>query len=364
MVVVGAGAMGSAAAWWLARRGRSVALLERFEPGHGRGSSHGSTRLFRLAYDDPLYVRLAQEALPLWRELEDEAGRPLLDVTGSTDHGDPVAVAAVADALAACGAPFERLTPGEAAERWTGMRFDGEVVHQPEGGRCRAADTVAALRALAAGLGADVRSSVGAATVEPGVDGVVVRAGDDGDHPGESWRAPVAVVAVGSWAEPVLGPALKRLGPSLPDLVVTREQWQHARPLDPGAAWPSYIHHLAPEVYGLAGPEGVKLASHHAGSRTTGDGRSFAPDPAVLAWARSYAERWLPGCDPEPVHPATCLYTSTPGKDFVIDRVGPIVVGSPCSGHGFKFTPVIGRMLADLADGTADRAHDPRWALA
>ena len=104
VVVIGAGAMGSATAWWLARRGRDVVLLEQFAQGHANGSSHGGTRIFRLAYDQPEYVRMAQAALPLWRELEDDAGRPLLDMTGAVDHGDPASIAAVAAALETCGA--------------------------------------------------------------------------------------------------------------------------------------------------------------------------------------------------------------------------------------------------------------------
>src|SRR3954471_17724870 len=128
VVVVGAGAMGSATAWWLARRGVEVVLLEQFEPGHTRGSSHGVTRIFRLAYYDPFYVRMAQATLPLWRELEDDAGEPLLDITGAVDHGDPRAVGMVADALQACGAPFQRLTPAAAGERWPAMRFDRDAL--------------------------------------------------------------------------------------------------------------------------------------------------------------------------------------------------------------------------------------------
>jgi sarcosine oxidase len=109
VVVIGAGAMGSATAWWLARLGRDVVLLEQFEQGHVRGSSHGGSRIFRFAYPDAEYVALAQAALPLWRELEDDAGVALLDTTGGLDHGDPSVIASVAQALLARGAAFELL---------------------------------------------------------------------------------------------------------------------------------------------------------------------------------------------------------------------------------------------------------------
>ena len=103
VVVIGAGAMGSSTAWWLARRNHDVVLLEQFEQGHVRGSSHGGSRIFRLAYPDAEYVALAQLALPLWL-VEDDAGVPLLDTTGGFDHGDPEVIEAVEAALAARGA--------------------------------------------------------------------------------------------------------------------------------------------------------------------------------------------------------------------------------------------------------------------
>src|SRR5581483_4966980 len=125
--------------------------------------------------------------------------------------------------------------------------------------------------------------------------------------------APVAVVTAGAWVRDVLGDAA-------PAVTVTQEQVQHFRPrreLAAGELWPSFIHHRRPWIYGLVTPgEGVKVDEHHAG-------------PVV--------------------DPAECLYTNTPDEAFVIERRGPVVVGSPCSGHGFKFTPLIGRRLAELA---------------
>jgi sarcosine oxidase len=105
-------------------------------------------------------------------------------------------------------------------------------------------------------------------------------------------------------------------------------------------------------IYGLATPgEGVKVAEHHTGPVVDPDTRSFDPDDAALERVRRYAADWLPGLVAEPRSVTTCLYTSTASEDFVLDRVGPVVLASPCSGHGFKFTPEVGRLLADLADG-------------
>ena len=337
-VVVGAGAMGSATAWWLARRGRSVALLEQFEQGHDRGSSHGATRIFRFAYPDPRYVRMAQEALPLWRELEDDAGRTLLETTGAVDHGDPTSVGATAAALAACGAAHELVEVGEAAERWPHMRFEGAVLFHPDGGRCLAGTAVAALQERAAAHGADVRFGLGPAVVAETAGGVEVRAA------GDAWEAPVAVVTAGSW--------LPAMFPGRWDLTVTREQIQHFAPRDGAvaASWPSFIHHRAPWAYGLFSPaEGMKIAEHHVGPVVDPDVEDRSPDPALVDRAAAYAAEWFPGVDPQPRHLARCMYTTTTDESFVLERHGRVVIGSPCSGHGFKFTPLVGRRLADLA---------------
>ena len=139
-------------------------------------------------------------------------------------------------------------------------------------------------------------------------------------------------------------------------MTVTREQLQHFAPRDArgggAAAWPSFIHHRQPWVYGLfSSGEGMKVAEHHVGPVVDPD----LDDTSVLAElagrASAYVEAWFPGLDPAPIHIARCIYTTTANEDFVIDRSGSIVIGSPCSGHGFKFTPLVGRILADLADG-------------
>ena len=358
VVVVGAGAMGSAAAWWLARAGRSVVVLERFEQGHSRGSSHGGSRIFRLQYADPLYVRLAQESLRLWRELEGDTGATLLDITGGIDHGDQGGVQAVADSFAACGVPHTWFSPEEAAMRWPGMAFDGPVLYQADGGRCRAEATLAALHRRVVELGGEVRFGEAVERIRPGGadEGVAVTT----EH--EQVRAAVVVVAAGAWCEPLLGHLL----PTLPALTVTQQQTAHFTPR-PGDAtpWPSFLHHTDPFVYGLETPgQGVKVAEHHEGDPTTGDTRSGVPDPERRRRVAAYVKQWFPGLDPVPVHETTCLYTSTADQHFLIDRAGPIVVASPCSGHGFKFTPAIGKRLADLATGTLDATSLPRrWRL-
>src|SRR6266516_233377 len=138
IVVVGGGVMGSAAAWQLAARGVDTVLLERFEPGHVRGASHGASRMFRYAYADPFYVDLVARSQPLWRDIETASGSPLLTITGGVDHGDPAGTQAIADAMAAAGAARQWLDPDEAARRWPGLRFETPALYHPGSGRLNA----------------------------------------------------------------------------------------------------------------------------------------------------------------------------------------------------------------------------------
>lgn len=341
VVVIGAGAMGSATAWWLARRGIDVVLLEQFQAGHRRGSSHGSTRIFRLAYPEPTYVDMARQALPLWREVEDDAGVQLLVTTGGIDYGDPRSLESITDALIATGTPHEIVGPEGAAGRWPGFAFDGPVIHQPDAGRLLADDAVRVLQERAQLHGAQVRFEEPVVALAPQSDDRITLTTD-----AELYRARRAVVTAGAWVSTLLAGVV-----DLPPLTVTREQVFHFPSRIEGAVWPSYIHHGGTFVYGLQGPgnEGVKVAEHHTGPVTTADGRSFEIDEAGCQRVIGHVTRWMPGLDPAPTEATTCLYTTTADESFVVERHGPIVVGSPCSGHGFKFVPLIGRRLAQLA---------------
>jgi sarcosine oxidase len=261
----------------------------------------------------------------------------------------------VAEALASRGAAHEWLSPAEAASRWPGLRFDERVLYQPDAGCCRADDTVRALQQRAAAHGAQLKFGVRATCRAVG-DGVEVDAGDD------TYEAKVAILAAGSWSSRVLPPPGTAM---LPPMRVTQEQVFHFRPRPDAGEWPSFIHHRAPWRYGLLTPgEGVKVAEHGSGPETDPDQRSFAVDPDGRRRVCEYVADWLPGVEPVPTSETTCLYTTTPTEDFVVDRVpgAPLVVAAGFSGHGFKFTPLIGRMLADLAEGRPGAGH-PRFAL-
>lgn len=360
-VIVGAGLAGSAAAWAMARRGRSVLVAEAFQPGHRRGSSHGSARIFRRAYPDPLYVRLTGQAQRLWRQLGEEAGEELVRTTGGVDYGPGREQEKMCQLLTAYGVPAELIPAAAAAERWPGMAFgDDPVLFQPDGGVIDPERAMAAMRQIAAADGARLHFGSPVRRIEPDSDGAVVHAAE------ASWRAPVVIVAAGAWLEPLLGAS--RAPVRLPRLAVTQTQAFHFAPRARAHPLPVFICHGEVPVYGLpAGRDGevpgaVKVGEHGRGTVTTGDDRDGIVSPASRVRVRGFVRDRLPGLDPEPVGEVSCLYTSTASEDFILDRRGPFVICSPCSGHGAKFAPLVGEIAADLACGGA--TPDRRLTLA
>ncbi len=352
--------MGSAAALSLARRGRSVALIEQFEPGHARGASHGAIRIFRLSYPDTDYVRLAERALPAWRRLEDEAGEQLLVTTGGIDSG-PIALEC-ARALEEAGVRSEWLPASDAAERFPSIDFDGfeRVLYQPDGGVALADRTVAAQVRLARERGAEVRSGAAVRVVRGDGGHIVVGAGDT------EFAAGVVVMTPGPWAGRLLTAVLDRLVPVLPTLQMVA----HFAPADAAAvaAMPTFVEWVGPNLVHYAVPPvgvapGVKMGDHDPGPEIDPDDGPFEVDAARLEPVASYAARRLPGVVPNVIAPETCLYSLTPDEDFILDRAGDVVVGAGFSGHGFKFVPLIGEILADLASGVDPGLPGRRFSL-
>jgi monomeric sarcosine oxidase len=365
LIIVGAGLAGSAAAWAASARGMSVVVLEAFEPGHRRGSSHGSARIFRRAYPDPLYVRLTGQAGELWRQLESEAAESLLRLTGGVDAGvvrDPASLHAV---LTSCGVPAELISPGAAAERWPYMDFAGadHVMYHAECGALDPDRAMAAMLRLAAARGADIRfnTPVTRLAESPSGDGALAHT-DSG-----TFTAPVLAVTAGAWLSELAADLV-----SLPPLTVTQQQVFHFAPRRATEQpWPVFIYQdRADNFYCLPGgrdgevPGAIKLGPHDPGTFTTAKTRDFAVDPAARDRAIAFAKRRLPGLDSHPVNEMTCLYTSTATEDFILDRPagGPFVIASACSGHGAKFAPLLGEIIAALAAG--EPPPDPRFTLA
>ncbi|MFB6719166.1 FAD-dependent oxidoreductase [Kribbella sp. NPDC056345] len=335
VAVVGAGAMGSAAARALAAAGREVVVLEQYTLGHDRGGSHGGTRLFRAAADDADVAQLTERTRPLWRELEAESGETLLEVTGGIDFQvTDDRVEAFRSIHAATG---EVLTAEAAAERWPGIRFTTPVLHQPGSGRLYADRTVKALQTVAARYGAEFRgqSPVQALRRHNGLVEL--------DVPGGAIRAQHVVVTAGPWTPKLLTGQV-----ALPPFRVTQEQPRFFTPVSSDLVWPSFVDQSA-RSYGLfeAG-SGVKVGLHATGPEVDPDTRDFQVEPERDAELIRYVDSTFPGLDTGRTTAISCLYDNTPAAEFVIRRSGPITVAAGFSGTGFKFVPLIGQQVRDL----------------
>jgi sarcosine oxidase len=323
VAVVGAGIMGSAAAYALARDGHDVTLYEQFEIGHTRGSSHGRSRIVRLAYPELELVELAKESFAGWRELEEDAGVDLLELNGLLELVEDAAQGS-SEALAAAGADYELLSSGAARARWpVGVPDGWSALFQPEAGIVRADLAHRAFVESAVARGAELRERT------------QVESLDDVD-------AEVVVVTAGPW--------VLRFFPDLP-LHTTRETVAYFR--RDGNPLPSVVQ-LDPAtrghaMYSLHDPvHGLKAGAHHAGARV-GPEEQAEPDPALVERIADWVARTYLDADPNPVGAETCMYTTAPGERFILERRGRVVIGSPCSGHGFKFAPAIGTRLAQMA---------------
>jgi sarcosine oxidase len=310
--------MGCAAAWALRERGADVTLIEQFEPGTRRGSSHGRSRIFRLAYPEAHWVRFAQEALAGWRDLERHAGERLLGLHGLIELATR-AEGTSRDALAGGAVDHCELSAQEARAHGVALPDGWSALWQTDAGIVRADLAIAAFR---------------------GDLPVVVRRVDSLDDV----DAEVVVVTAGAW--------ITQLVPDVP-VRVTRETVAYftAR----GAPMPSVVelddatrHHA---MYALHDPaHGLKAGAHHAGLAADPDVEGH-PDPLLVDRIATWVGERFPEVEPSPVGAETCLYTSTDDESFVLERRDRLVIGSACSGHGFKFAPAVGRRLADLALG-------------
>jgi monomeric sarcosine oxidase len=359
VAVVGAGLLGSATARALAARKVPVLLAEQFALGHARGSSHGATRIFRYSYPDPCYVEMAVRAAEAWGRLAADAGEELLVRTGGLDAGP--GAEDCARALAECGVAHTWFTDAQVRDRFSGIgTHPGErMLFQPDSGVSLAGRTVAALQRLARRDGASIRAGTPVLGIEAGRDRVVLRT-----TAGEV-TARAAVITAGPWAQGVLAGAL----PQAPRLTVTVQQVRYFASRDPAALWPTLIEWQPEGLVWYAVPAagdapGVKVAAHIPGRAVDPrDGPFTELDAALEAETAEYVRDRLPGLDPAALGAETCLYTMTADEDFLLDRTGPLVVGGGCSGHAFKFGPLLGEFLAGLALGQDIPVPRERFAL-
>ncbi|MES1248498.1 MAG: FAD-dependent oxidoreductase [Actinomycetota bacterium] len=353
MAVVGAGAIGSATARALARDGRRALLLEQFEVGHPRGSSRGQTRIFRHAYAEEHYVRLMQDARGAWAELELEAGERLVRTTGALNCGPGTEASAAA--MAAAGVEHEWLDGSTAASAFPALDLAGvdRLLFHPDAGIVAADAAIRSCVRLAVEGGVVLRERTRVEAIEADGEGVAIRTGDGTVH------ADCVVVTAGAWSPGLLGSA----GIAV-DVAPSSTHVAYFTGAGDDEHLPVFVEHFDDDpgsyayVVPSAGGSGVKVGRNWpVRDRVDPDARSLEPDPAVVALHAEYVRRRLPGLDAGSASGESCLYDMTQSEDFVLDRRGPIVVGTGFSGHGFKFMPLIGRLLAAAVDGAPLPEH-------
>jgi len=350
VIIVGLGAMGSAAAYHLARCGKRILGLDRFAPPHAFGSSHGQTRIIREAYfEHPLYVPLVQRAYELWAELEKEAERSLFRETGGLMIGKPdsAVVAGATRSAREHSLPHEVFSAAEVRSRFPALQPTDEMlaVWEPRAGILFPETCIEAHLTMARKQGADLRTDEPAVSWEGEGGGVRVVTSKG------AYQANQLVLTAGSWIQSLLRDL------QLP-LVVERQVQFWFEPKHPLQFQPErcpihvWEHERGRFFYGfpdLGG--GVKVARHHEGERVNPDSINREVQPDEIEAMRAVVRQFHPNADGPLRSTVVCMYTNTPDGHFFIDRhpAHPqVLIASPCSGHGFKFASVIGEVMADL----------------
>lgn len=365
VIVVGAGLMGSSAAYHASKAGKRVLLLEQFGLLHGNGSSHGSSRIFRVAYPNQAYTRLCLTSLDMWKQLEAEGGVQLIQFTGELDFAatENDELKQLKHTLATDSVPYEELSGTEANERFPGFALPASThaVYNPTAGVLNPTLAMETLQRLARKYGAEIRdhSKVAGVYAEER-DGeslaVVELAG------GVSVYGKQAIITAGPWTQQLLsstGATIK-----LQPIATFGMYWHSKTELYTPDKFPVFIKYDSPEIYGMGivdPTEGVKICRHD-GPPVDPNSRAGVKQPAeALKQLREFVASHFSHVDASaPKKIDDCIYTMTEDGDFILDHLEipgrrqtdakkRVVVGAGFSGHGAKMTPVIGQILADLA---------------
>jgi monomeric sarcosine oxidase len=364
VIVIGGGTMGTAAAWALGRRGVECLVLEQFRHVHDKGSHSGETRIIRHAYaESPEYVPLVQRADVLWRELEDQIGEPVLIRCGGLELAAPGYSHARSARLSADehGLAYEWLTPAEASARWPVFRVpqDWEALYSPDSGFLLTEPALHGMAAAARRLGATILEE--SPVIEWGADSTGIWV----DTPAGRHHGDAAIVTAGAWASTLLDEL------SLPLRVLRKTLWwqavDHLEDYEPDRCPVFITDSPAGEIYGFPvfGTPGLKIANHKGGEPADPETVDRSTRPSENQDCLDLANLLLPGVSSHVVKSAVCLYTMTPDTDFIVDRDprdSRVSIAAGFSGHGFKFAPAIGELLADLITDSS-RATLPRLSL-
>lgn len=355
IIIIGAGGVGSAAAYYLAKAKQRVLLLEQFNINHQKGSSYGYSRVIRYAYDNPIYVKLMREAYPLWFALEKEANETLYIKTGELDFGNINApsLQKVADSMQRENIDYESLSAAEINRRFPQFKIPEtmEGLYQADTGILKASDCVLTHLKLAQDYGAIIQENTPVITINSNGELVTLKTEK------ETYSSQCLVIAAGSWTKQLLTP----LGLNLPLTIMPCQlgffQVENPQQFIPGE-FPIFLAHLVEEYgqfpYGLPAcdHQGLKLSTFYGWDTVEAIHEvNYTPSLEWIEILRTFLKQYLPTANGELIETRRCLYTMTPDKHFIIDKhpnYNNILIAAGFSGHGFKFTNLVGKILTDL----------------
>jgi len=352
VAVIGVGSMGSSAFWQLASLGTKVLGFERYAPGHDKGAGHGETRIFRTAYGEGTeYVPFLQESKKLWKQLERETDTDIYTETGRIIIADQANLEQEINGAKLYNLPYELLDANEASKRFPQHVYEeNDMVYvDPQAGFVRPEIAIQAASQRAIELGAKLYCGVSVTAIEPDDAGVTIYCGE------ERFRVGHVVVSAGAWTSKLL-PQL-----SLP-VWVERQILVWYRAKKPAAFslenFPTFARQREEHRwYGFPSLDGhlVKVAFHHGGDKVDPDTINRSTDEKDTALLSDFMQKYIPDLDPNVIKAKVCMYTNTPDNHFIIGPVSGIpnvTLLGPMAGHGFKFAPVMGKLVAEVATGS------------
>lgn len=356
-IVLGAGGMGSAAAYYLAKAGQRVLLLEQFELDHKNGSSYGFSRVIRYSYDDPIYINLMRAAYPLWFALQNEADETLYVKTGGLDFGfpDQESFQVLKHSMDEAKLPYEHLSLADVGDRFPQFQLDEgmEALYQDATGLLKTSRCVLTHIRLAQQRGATVIDQTPVVQIVPSASGVEVSTAT------ETFTADRLVITAGSWAKSLLAEQGIHLPLKIMPCQLGFYQPNQPEQFQPGR-FPVFFGHMTGDYgempYGIPHEDpaiGLKVTTFYGWDTVEQPSEvDYTPSDEWVERMRNFCRRYIPDAAGPTVSTRRCLYTLTPDKHFIVDQhphYPHIVVGAGFSGHGFKFTTLIGKMLSELA---------------
>ena len=355
IIIIGAGGIGSAAAYYLAKAQQRVLILEQFELNHQLGSSYGYSRVIRYAYNNPIYINLMRQAYTLWFALQEEAQETLYIKTGELDFGqlETPSLQQLVGSMEEAKIPYKRLTYAEIKQRFPQFNVSEgiEGVYQEDTGILKASQCVLTHLKLAKNNGLIVKENSPVTNIKNESNTVTVTT------PHGSYNAAKVIVTTGSWTKDIL----MKTGIELPLTIMPCQlaffRVNHPEQFKPGK-FPIFLGHFTGDYgefpYGLPScdHQGVKISTFYGWDKVQNINQiDYTPSLDWIEKVRVFLNQYLPDANGELIETRRCLYTMTPDKDFIVDHHpenSNILIATGFSGHGFKFTTLIGKILTDL----------------